>query len=372
MAILFCLDPDHRLITIIDHAGELFLDKNAIPLLIYSPVRDVAEDRVEIVASEIQPLDRDRFRHLLELAPFTASCLAVPVPTQLQLEYALFVIDKKPHQISKEQKVFVEAMALAMAAWLEQNKFKEQSALIQRTALIGHLTRAMVHEINNLVGPLSSRLEDLQAGMARLDKRKDLENRQEARNQLVASALDEIQKNFKKIVNTTRMFRRVVAKGRNEILRVDEIIQETKELLRDTGDRYHVRIIFEPPPKLVIVRNQAAALEQVLLNVVLNALQQIAELRPDTGGWVQIRIEQNGDSGNKGFLRILVEDNGPGVHASMKEKIFDAGFSTREDGSGIGLYISRNLVNDIGGKIYVLESFVLGGTTFALEIPCQL
>jgi signal transduction histidine kinase len=56
----------------------------------------------------------------------------------------------------------------------------------------------------------------------------------------------------------------------------------------------------------------------------------------------------------------------------MKEKIFDAGFSTREDGSGIGLYISRNLINDMGGKIYVRESFVLGGTTFALEIPCQL
>jgi signal transduction histidine kinase/predicted RNA-binding protein with RPS1 domain len=372
MVILFCFDPNHRVVTMVDHTGELFLDKSAVPSLIYSPVRDVAEDRVEVVLNEIQPLDQDRFRYLLELVPLTVSCLGVPVPAELQLEYALFVIDKRPHQISREQKVFVEAMALVIAAWLEQNKFKEQSALIQRTALIGHLTRAMVHEINNLVGPLSSRLDDLQTSLARLEKRKDTENQQESRSLLIVGALEEIQKNFKKIVSTTRMFRRVVAKGRNEILRMDEIVQETIDLLRDTSDRYHINIVFNPPSQLVIVRNQAAALEQILLNVMLNALQQIAEIRPNTGGWVHVWIEQNCDSGSKGFLRILIEDNGPGIHASMKEKIFDAGFSTREDGSGIGLYISRNLINDMGGKIYVRESFVLGGTTFALEIPCQL
>jgi signal transduction histidine kinase len=83
-------------------------------------------------------------------------------------------------------------------------------------------------------------------------------------------------------------------------------------------------------------------------------------------------VEPSCDVGNKGFLRILIEDNGPGIHTSMKEKIFEAGYSTREDGSGIGLYISRNLISDMGGKIYVQESFILGGTTFALEIPCQI
>lgn len=370
--VLFCLDPDHRIVSIVDYVGELPLEKKAIPLLIYSPVRDVAEDHVDIVTGEIQAGEADRFRHLLELAPWMVSCVGVHVSAQLQLKYALFVIDKRTRQISKEQKLFMDAMTLTIGAWLEQNKFKEQSTLIQRTALIGHLTRAMVHEINNLVGPLSSRLDDLQTSMAFLESRKDLEDKRDARSQLVTGALEEIQRNFKKIVNTTRMYRRVVAKGRNEILRVDEIVNETIDLLRDTSDRAHIKVIFVPPPQLVIVRNQAAALEQVLLNVVLNALQQIAEFRPDTGGWVLVRIEQNCGTGNKGFLRILIEDNGPGIHASLRDKIFDAGYSTREDGSGIGLYISRNLVNDMGGKVYVQESYVLGGTTFALEIPCQL
>ncbi len=372
LAILFALDPAHRVTSVVERSGESILDKNVIPLLVYSPVRDVAEDHEEVVVNEIQPADRNRFRYLLEVAPLTASCIGVPVPIRTQLDYALFVFDKRPRQITKEQKMYVDAMALAIAAWLEQNKFKEQSALIQRTALIGHLTRAMVHEINNLVGPLSSRLDDLQASIDRLEKKKDQASVQDARTRLISNALDDIQKNFKKIVHTTRMFRRVVAKGKNEILRVDEIVQETMDLLHDSGDRSHIKLAFVPPPQLVIVRNQAASLEQVLLNVMLNAVQQISELRPDSGGWVQVKIEQNCDSSNNGSLRILVEDNGPGIHASLKEKIFEAGYSTRHDGSGIGLYISRNLINDMGGKIYVKESSMLGGTIFAVEIPCQL
>jgi signal transduction histidine kinase len=201
---------------------------------------------------------------------------------------------------------------------------------------------------------------------------KDTEQNWVSREQLLTNGLEEIQRNFKKIVNTTRMFRRVVAKGRNEILRVDEIINETIDLLRDTSDRAHIRIVFLPPPQLVIIRNQGAVLEQILLNVILNALQQIAELRPDAGGWVRIWIEQNCDSINEGVIRILIEDNGPGIHTKLWEKIFNVGYSTREDGSGIGLYISRNLIGGIGGRIYVQESIMMSGTIFVLEIPCQL
>lgn len=371
-AILFCMDPDHRMVSIVDYTGDLPFEENAASILVYSPVRDVAEDHEEVVVSEIQASDNDRFRHLLELVPWMVSCVGIPVPSHLQMEYALFLIGRKPRKVTAEQRLYIDAMALAIGTYLEHNKFKEQSTLIQRTALIGQLTRAMVHEINNLVGPLSSRLDNMQSNIERLEKSKDTEQKWVSREQLLINGFEEIQRNFKKIVNTTRMFRRVVAKGRNEILRVDEIINETIDLLRDTSDRAHIRIIFLPPPQLVIIRNQGAVLEQVLLNVILNALQQIAELRPDTGGWVQVWIEQNCDSINKGFIRILIEDNGPGIHTNLWEKIFNVGYSTREDGSGIGLYISRNLFDSIGGRIYVQESIVMSGTIFALEIPCHL
>jgi signal transduction histidine kinase/FixJ family two-component response regulator len=372
-AILFALDALQRTISIIERSGGgAMLDQNALPALIFSPVRDVAEDRETVTENEIQPHDRDRFRYLLELCPTTTSCIGVPVPAQAQMDYALFVLDKHARQINPEQKLYAEAIALALGTALEQENFKEKSTLLQRTALTGHLTRALVHEINNLVGPLASRLDNLQLNLTRLEKNPHQPDLQEVRNRLIGNELAGIQKNIHKIINTTRMFGRIVVKNKNEILRVDEIIQDTIELLRDTSHRSHVTMVFNPPGQLLVIRSQTAALEQVLLNVMLNAIQQIAELRPDSGGWVQVRIESHCESSTSGFFRVLIEDNGPGIHTSLFEKVFEAGYTTRHDGSGIGLYISRNLVEEIGGKIYVQESCVLGGTTFALEIPCQI
>jgi signal transduction histidine kinase len=129
---------------------------------------------------------------------------------------------------------------------------------------------------------------------------------------------------------------------------------------------------FTPPEKLMIIRSQAVVLEQIFLNVALNAIQQIAELRPDIGGWVQINMELKHNTSGAPICKILIEDNGPGIHTSHWEKIFDAGFTTRPNGSGIGLYISRNLMEDIGGRIYVSKSCILSGTLFVLEFPIHL
>jgi signal transduction histidine kinase/predicted RNA-binding protein with RPS1 domain len=367
-AVLFTLDPAHRTASIVESSAELNLDKKAVSSLIYSPVRDVAEDKEIILMNEIQATDHKRFRYLLDLFPTITSCIGVPVPVQMPFDYALFAIDRHSRKIGPEQQMYAEAIALAIGAQLEQDNFQEQAKLIQRTALIGQLTRAMVHEINNLIGPLSARLENLSTSLNFLEKKKEGPDLHAARTQLIQSELVEIQKNVKKIVNTTRMFGRITAKSRNEILRIDEIIDETITLLRDTSDRLHVTMMFTPPKSLVVLRTQAAALEQVLLNVMLNAIQQIAELGGEMSGWVEVRLDAE-QGKNKSDFRILIEDNGPGIHASLWETIFEPGYTTRQDGSGIGLYVSRNLVEEIGGRLFVAESYILGGTTFTLELP---
>jgi len=371
-AVLFEFDPIHRATSIYDHSGESIIEKSALPSLVYSPVRDVAEDSKTVIIPALEPQDRDRFRYLLKLNPTLESCIGVPVPAGMQSDFALFLFGKHARAIAKEQRVYAEAMAHAIGTLLEQKNFKEKSILIQRTALIGHLTRAMTHEINNLVGPLAARLDNLQTNLARLEKQPNQADVRQRRDALLDNAFKDTRQIIQRIINTTRMFGRIVSKGKHEILRVDEIISETIHLLRDTSDRAHVQILFNPPEQILIIRNQAAAFEQVLLNIMLNAVQQIAETSPGAGGWVQVRIDEEVNPVETGFFRILVEDNGPGIHAQLWDKVFEAGYTTRHDGSGIGLYISRNLVEEMGGQIYVKESRILGGTTFALEIPSQL
>jgi signal transduction histidine kinase/predicted RNA-binding protein with RPS1 domain/response regulator of citrate/malate metabolism len=365
--ILFSLDPIHRRAIILERAGDALLNKSALPYLIYSPVRDVAEDHEPVVVNEISERERNRFRYLSELCPSTVSCIGVPVPTQTSFDYALFVLDKRPRQITNEQQLYVEGMALAIGTALDQNNLKEKFVLMQRTALIGHLTRAMMHEINNLVGPLLYGADSLKRSLAQFEKDPGKPD-YGAINKDIAN----IQQDIRKIISTTKTFGRIVAKGKHEVIRVDEIIYETLSLLRDISDRAHVVLQFTPPDDLVVVRSQAVVLEQIFLNVLLNATQQIAEMRPDTGGWVKVNMEMVNEAQAGAMCRIYVEDNGPGIHASLWEKIFEAGFTTRADGSGIGLYISRNLMDDLGGKVYVSKSHILSGTLFVLEFPIRL
>ena len=373
LAILFSINKPHRQVTLLECAGdEQLLNTAAIPQLIYSPVRDVAEDQMTLAVNDIQPNNRDRFRYLLELYAGLSSFIGVPVRSSLPADFALFTLARHPQLISSEQKTLVESAALALGTHLEHEAFHERSLLIQRSALIGHLTRGMVHEINNLVGPLHSRLENLQTKLKQAGKKPGQVKPIELDNAAIVEELIEIQNNVRKIINTTHMFGRIAAKGRNEVLRIDEIIHETIHFMRDISDQSRVRITFEPPEQLLIIRNQAAALEQVVLNVLLNAVQQIAELHADTGGRVHVWIEPPFEKGGRVVFQILFRDNGPGIHVGLWNRIFEAGYTTRSDGSGIGLYISWNLMEEMGGRIYVKESHILSGTTFCLEIPYHL
>ncbi len=369
--ILFALDPNHRTVGIADQSGDIFCDKAAIASLIFSPVRDVAESKKTVIANEIFEEDR-KFKYLLEFCPELTACLAVPIPANLQSEYALFLVHKHPKPISPEQKIYADGTALALGALLEQEFFEEKASQIQRTTLIGHISRSLVHEINNLIGPLSAYVGNLAANIKKIELDPDPMISKDKVNRLLTNEVNEIQANVRRIFSNTRMFNHIVAQRKNEVLRVDEIISETIGLLRYLSDRARVRMFFTPPDQLIVIRNQGAALEQVLLNVMLNAIQQIAEFRREAGGWVHIRIETPLTDSQESIFQVFIEDNGPGIHRNLWEKIFEAGYTTRSDGSGIGLYLSKNLIEELGGRLYVAESFILGGTTFAIEIPYSL
>lgn len=364
---LFSLDPAQRKVTIAERSGDGVVNKSAIAQLIYSPVRDAAEDRKLVVVGEITERETKRFHHLLEFSPNMVSCIGVPVPSQTATRYALFVMDRRAKSFSGESKIFVEGMALAIGAALDQNNLREKSELMQRSALIGNLTSGMMHEINNLVGPLLYGSSSLKKKLAQIEKDTGAANYTDINEEIA-----KIQQDVRKIINTTKAFTRIAAKGRDEILRVDEIIDETRLLLKDVSKAAKVSISFEAPEKLFVVRSQAVVLEQIILNITLNAIQQIAELRPSIGGWIKINTELVSLSKDDLKCRIFIEDNGPGIHAKLWEKVFEAGYTTRREGSGIGLYISRNLMQDIGGEISIKQSRILSGSIFVLEFPVHL
>jgi signal transduction histidine kinase/DNA-binding NarL/FixJ family response regulator/predicted RNA-binding protein with RPS1 domain len=369
-AILFAFDRQHRSVSIVEKSSELALNLQAVTSLKYSPVRDVAEDKDVILLEDCPPEYQARFRYLLELLPM-AACIGVPIPVKRGADHALFLLHSRPKKLVSEHKLYADASALAIGAMLEFDIFRQQSILIQRTALIGQMTSSMIHEINNMLGPLTTNMETLQYNMTELRKSpSDVVREVNARN--IHEDIVEIQANIRRIKGTMLTVGRIIKKSKSEILLVEDIIDETIHLIKDISHQAKVVIKFTEPAKMTLIRAQAAALEQVLFNILLNAIQQINEFRQGQGGWVYIWLEPNCSTEPGGMVRICIEDTGPGIHGSLWEQVFEVGYTTRDEGSGIGLYISRNLMEDMDGKIYVRESHILGGTTFVVELPCHM
>jgi signal transduction histidine kinase len=109
----------------------------------------------------------------------------------------------------------------------------------------------------------------------------------------------------------------------------------------------------------------------VLVNVIQNAIQQIGQIEPRRRG--RVGSESPGQPGGQKALQVSIEDDGPGIHRRLWERIFEMDYTTRcGDGSGLGLYLSRTLIEAQGGRLYVANSHLLRGTRFVVELPARI
>ena len=369
--ILFILDPYQRKIEVASASGKGSLARSALLGLIHSPVRDAAEDG-KVVAIEDTKDWEDYARYLLPLFPFR-SCVGVPVPADVEQRYALFLFHTHPGFTGAVVEKSAQAGALAVATLLEQRELLQSMAELQKISLTGHAARAMIHETNYQLGSLVFLLSDLQAQWQRLCRAIEKPERAALPTEVfdTEQLMVKTDKRVENLVKTTRMFGRLIVQDDLHFIRIERTVERCIELLRDMGDRAHVYLDFEPLERMHITRAKETNLQQILLNLLINAIQQIERSRGAIGGRVRVRVLSS-DSLATLKARILVEDDGPGIHQRQWERIFAPGVTTRKDeGSGMGLYIARRLCTEMGGQLFVTESALGWGTTFCVELPVR-
>jgi PAS domain S-box-containing protein len=144
------------------------------------------------------------------------------------------------------------------------------------------------------------------------------------------------------------------APSRCEMLDGNATIREIIEMLRVEANRYKVSMNADLAADLPLIMSDRVQLQQVLMNLILNAIEAMKE----TGGSVSIESRLN----QEGFLQISVRDTGPGLPTEKLEKIFEPFFTTKPKGSGMGLAISRSIIKSQGGRLWASANRGCGAT----------
>jgi signal transduction histidine kinase len=143
---------------------------------------------------------------------------------------------------------------------------------------------------------------------------------------------------------------------------VKDVIQEMTVLLQDEAIRHSVSIHSERNADVPDTLADRVQLQQVFMNLMLNAI----EAMKDTGGELTIRSGLNPE----GQVLISISDTGIGLPAENTERIFDAFHTTKPQGTGMGLAITRSIVESYGGRVWATSNSG-AGATFYFTLPCQ-
>ena len=215
------------------------------------------------------------------------------------------------------------------------------------------LAGGLVHEIKNPLSTLKLNLQLLKEDFTQID---------EPRTKRSLRKVDVLLLEVRRLESILNDFLRYV-RGFNLSLTVcdiNEIIQEILDFIGPELQQQKIRLWKGLASNLPATLADRGLLKQALLNIIINARQAM-----DSGGELMIRTLQS-----RAGIVIEVTDTGKGMSPERKAKIFDAYFSTRKDGTGLGLTMTRDIVAAHGGEVFV-ESDEGKGSRFTLGIPIR-
>lgn len=365
--IIFSLDTSAQTLSIMAHVGSSKLAKNAMYSLEESPVKDVARSRRSVLEHRMsahRQVQR-RFQKLLALLPFE-SCIGVPIEVHGEVQYVLFVFHRDQDAFNHYRLRDTEAAANLFSAIIERDRVGQRLQSFNKFLLSGELAAGFGHEVRNQISSLEIQLLNLQTD-CRLLNQQSVELAESSGFREIQASVDSLLSTTEKLNSTIELFQGLMLEERHGLLDVNQIVRNVEILLRPVARVSKVQMKTMLHPDLPLTAGQGVRLQQVLFNIMLNAIQHMA-----TKSQAKRILHVStfcGASSEELPIKIRFSDTGPGIHRQLWDKIFTLGFSTRTNGTGLGLFIARSLVESLGGNISVERSVVPIGTTFLVALP---
>ena len=237
----------------------------------------------------------------------------------------------------------------------EFRQMQEQVRRMDRLAVAGELAAGIAHEIKNPLASLSGSIQML----------RDEVDFGPMQQRLMDITMREAER-LNALVNEFLLFSRP-EKAVDRSVEVNEVIDDTLEMLKNSPELSRPIRIEKTLSKNLWVHIDSQRLQQVIWNLVLNAVQEMknsGRLSVATA----IRTKRGSGNSQEKLAEISISDTGSGILPENQGKVFDPFFTTKDQGTGLGLTIVHRIVENYGGKIF-LDSDGRSGTTFTLHFP---
>ena len=249
----------------------------------------------------------------------------------------------------------VERRTAALWAEIDERKRLEQAKLqAERLAVVGSMAAQVAHEIRNPLGSISLNLdligEELNASV-------NSNGRSAAECQVLLREMRSQVLRIRQVLQEYLRFARM-PKSERTVLSLRGLFEEKLNFLQPVLDQKHVELSKTLDPELPPVRADAEQLWEALLNLIHNALDAMPN-----GGNLAVSAKRNGAQ-----ALVSISDNGRGMTEEEARNLFVPFFTTKSDGTGLGLAYSQRVINEHGGKIDCATAW-RKGSTFSIQLP---
>lgn len=327
-----------------------------------SPIGDVIKGQIPLMAADVSKR-KEKFKHLLRVFPL-GSFAGYPLAHRDQAEYGLFIFGERAGQLANDALEDLRIAAVQIGQSIAEQRLDAAITENQGLLLTGFLADSLMHEIKNELQTLDD-FSDLQILLAKRypdDLRKmsppDIVNLKKS-----ILGIQDLNNNLRVLV---RLFQNLAGRPPAEIIDLNGVVEHLVATVRPFADKKHVALGVTKDEDLPEIRVSPKLIEQPIMNILINGVEQTA-LSGRSHRWVQISTEYH--PGEERPVRILVEDNGPGIHTINWARIFDLFFTTKERGTGLGLYLGRVFIQELGGQLRLSQSLQFSGTQFTIELP---
>jgi C4-dicarboxylate-specific signal transduction histidine kinase len=248
---------------------------------------------------------------------------------------------------------------------VEESRTRAQEALrlaqsdlahVNRVSTMGELTASLAHEVNQ---PIAAAVTDAKTCLRWLSRdQPDLEEAREAASRMVKDA-----SRAAEIVSRIRV---LFKKGtvQRELVDINQIIREMVALMRGEATRYSISVQTELATDLPQFVGDRVQLQQVIMNLCINSIDAMK----DVDGTRELIIKSQRAENDR--LMVTVTDTGVGLPPQQAEQIFNAFFTTKPHGTGMGLRISRTIVESHGGRLWGSDN-PPRGASFCFTLPIK-